>query len=373
MPFLKTDLDDKVELQRAATLQGKGCLQEAASIYRNILMNEPDNPGILHNLGVVLAQAGQPEEALALFDQVVAAHPDYVHAQVNRARALHTLGNLAETTAAYDRALTLQPRLYPVQQRQALALLEQSRRAEAMDHFAKTHNLRRDIKFAGRDHISFSQTTRLKIEHDIQQFVYLADKNVKPERFETLAALYKEALAEIAWPDEATAAIELPEVWRNKLSDSYNQPLHLALAPELPGSALSPSFNIPNEGADDIATLGHVTARHHQISRPRGGPVSVSECKLVSFTPASKSSSEGVERARRMMSRSPSSVRSTSDPSSTPASRASALGKRNPKLLPHFKILMTILHLRIYNDYTSDWKSSQAGPGAGCGVPDASD
>ncbi len=255
------------DIQRAVALHREGRLDEAAALYRDLLNTAPEHGAVLHNLGVVLGEQGEPAAALGLFDRAIAAEPDYVHAHVNRGGALQSLGRLEDAAMSYQRALVLQPDLYAVRLRHALVLLALGRRAEALGHFHHTHALRRDPSFMGPDHPSFRRSSRLKIAHDAAQFHYLAAKGINPERFTALEALYEQAISGIAWPQDAAAAIELPPDWRDRLADSYNRPLHIAKTAELAGPALNPALDAAavtkafEQNAAGIAVIDHVLSR----------------------------------------------------------------------------------------------------------------
>lgn len=250
----------EADIARAVALHEEGRLEEAAAAYRAILKAEPDHAGVNHNLGVVLAQSGEPARAITMFDRALGARPDHVMAHVNRAGALESLGRDEDAEAAYGRALALQPDLYPAQLRRALLLLGLGRRAEAMDHFRATRALRRDPVFMGHDHASFAQTSRYKLAHDAAQFRYLAARGVEPDRFTALAALYEAALGGIAWPDDRAAVVDLDAAWRARLADSYNRALRAAdatagdsaLNPALDGAAITRAYG---EAAPGVAVI----------------------------------------------------------------------------------------------------------------------
>ncbi len=231
---LPGDIDSEIE--RAVTLHRDDRLDDAAELYGDILKAAPDHPGVLHNLGVVLARLGKLEDAIGLFDRAIDARPDYTYAFVNRGGALQSLGRLEDAALSYDQALSLQANFYPIQRRQALVLLALGRRVQAMECFSHTHGQRRNEDAADK-------TSRLKLAHDAAQFCHLAAKGVEPERFGALADLYEQALAEIDWPPDAAAPSGLPPDWRDRLGDSYNRPLYRAQGAELAQDALNPALD----------------------------------------------------------------------------------------------------------------------------------
>ena len=86
-----------------------GKLDEAEAAYRDILADVPDNPGVLHNLGIIAAQSGRRTEAIALFDRAIEADPGYVSAHFNRANALRQEGRADDAIESYRRAVALEP------------------------------------------------------------------------------------------------------------------------------------------------------------------------------------------------------------------------------------------------------------------------
>jgi tetratricopeptide (TPR) repeat protein len=98
-------LEDLIQLHRA------GRLDEAESGYRRLLIEQPDNPEVLHLLGIVRGQRGDMHEALELVRRAGELDPDNPTCQ-------HTLGEmylrehrLDEAEAAYVRARVLNPNL----------------------------------------------------------------------------------------------------------------------------------------------------------------------------------------------------------------------------------------------------------------------
>ena len=135
------DLQDL--LQRAVTSHQHGQLDQAASLYEEVLKQEPRNfaglqffgvlrgqqgrhveaarlleaalvlrpedPGALLNYGQLLLQAGRPQDALTAFDKVLKVRTDFFAALYNRAVALAALKRFAEAASGYDRALAINP------------------------------------------------------------------------------------------------------------------------------------------------------------------------------------------------------------------------------------------------------------------------
>ena len=269
-------LDD--DIAEAVDHHRRGRLADAAAAYRRILGAHPDHPGVLHNLGVILAQTGEPAAALDRFNRALTVKPDYPAAHMNRAGALQALGRFDEAIAGYDRAsalvpshpephigkgdalrrlgrfdeatrcyrraLALDPAHYRAHLDLGLALNASGRRREALDHFRTTLAIRRGPHPVDPDHYSFRSVSRQKIRHDIEQFRYLASAGSDPDRFRGLADAYEAVERDMDWPADDAELVPLPDDLRARIRESFNRPIHRVDAPELPGSSLNPNLDV---------------------------------------------------------------------------------------------------------------------------------
>ena len=242
---------EDADLARAAALHRDGRLAEAVAAYRALLADDPENAGTWHNMGVALAETGEPGAALDAFDRALALRPDYLHAHTNRGGALQSLGRHADAAAAYGEALTLDPALYEIRLREGLMLLASGDRAGALEAFGRTHAIRRNPVAMGADHPSFSRSSRAKLAHDAAQLRHLAGTGVEGGRFGALAALYDRAAA--GMPD-GTVPTALPDDIRAALKTTYNRAIHTSEAGETGQGALHPSFSGPDVEARYRAT-----------------------------------------------------------------------------------------------------------------------
>ena len=103
----KTSLQDT--FKQALALHQAGRLQQAETLYRQILATQPDNPQALHYLGILAHQLGKNEIAAALIHKALNCSPDYVEAHINLGITLKAQGKLDEAVASFQRALTLKP------------------------------------------------------------------------------------------------------------------------------------------------------------------------------------------------------------------------------------------------------------------------
>lgn len=69
--------DPEVVFNRARQLAAEGRLEEAASLYRALILREPEAPGPYNNLAAIHAQRGELEEARRLLRKAIERHPGY--------------------------------------------------------------------------------------------------------------------------------------------------------------------------------------------------------------------------------------------------------------------------------------------------------
>jgi Tfp pilus assembly protein PilF len=218
-----------------------GRLTQAESAYRAALAIVPADPGVTHNLGVTIAAQGDHGAAVGCFEAALGADPGFVSAHYNRAVALLRLGNTPEAIKAFSRAATLEPQHYEAHRALGFLWLSQGERGRALDHLARTYELRRGDDRTAIALKSLTMTTRHKLEHDAEQFRYLSQRTRDGLRFDLLARSYR-AVAEQVSNEVAT----LSDAQIDALGDGYNTPIHLRAAPEVGGGAV-------NERADRSA------------------------------------------------------------------------------------------------------------------------
>lgn len=173
-------------MQRATALHQQGRLDEARTIYRQVLTALPRDVGALHlmalalgaqrahvealahfrralavepragvvwsNQAILLRDMRRPAEALASAERAIALQPGFADAHNNRGNALKDLDRLEEALASYDRALALQPGHPEAHYNRGHVLLKLERPEEALaaldralalrDHHAEAHNNR---------------------------------------------------------------------------------------------------------------------------------------------------------------------------------------------------------------------------------------
>jgi hypothetical protein len=117
--------------------------------------------------------------------------------------------------------------------------LSQSERGRALDHLARTYELRRGDNRTTMALKSLTTSTRHKLEHDAEQFLHLSQQTRDRLRFELLARSYRAIAKQI--PNSVTV---LSDEQIEGLGDDYNTPIHLRAAPEIPGRAVNERMDL---------------------------------------------------------------------------------------------------------------------------------
>lgn len=211
-----------------------GRLGEAEAAYRAALEIAPGHAVITQNLGVVVAAQGKHHAAIGHFDQVIAAEPHYVSAHYNRAVALQELGQSREAIRGFGRVCTLEPAHYDAHHALGLLWLAEGERGRALDHFARTYELRRGEDRTGIAAKSLTCATRSKLLHDSEQFRFLSKRRRDGQRFEMLARTYAEVAKDVS--EDVT---KLSDRQLDMLGDDYNTAITICGTPEISVRAVS--------------------------------------------------------------------------------------------------------------------------------------
>jgi tetratricopeptide (TPR) repeat protein len=105
-----TDEDDvAADLSEAFELQSAGQLDEAAVLYREVLVAEPESIVALFNLGVIEDTQGDATQAARYYEDVLAIQPDHVPAMFNLAVLHSDAGEIDEAIRLYRNVLAVDP------------------------------------------------------------------------------------------------------------------------------------------------------------------------------------------------------------------------------------------------------------------------
>ena len=110
----------------------------------------------------------------------------------------YALGDTPEAIKSFGRAATLEPEHHEAHRALGFLWLAQGERGRALDHFARTYELRRGDDRTAIALKSLTTATRHKLEHDAEQFLHLSQRTRQRLRFELLARSYRAIAEQVA-------------------------------------------------------------------------------------------------------------------------------------------------------------------------------
>lgn len=220
---------------------------EAITHYQRAVELRPDDAELHKNLGIALREAGRFDEALSPLRRAVELEPSHVQAHHNLGKTLAALGQPATAIPHYRAALDLSPDLWDCRTDHGKAFIDQGKFSEAVDIFTSTFERKhRPWPEQAEKLAIFTRTTRVKLDHDIEQLSYLLDKGRLGPDYKDVLADYK-ALKRRLFDGDArvtdapTEEVELPDDVSERITGTYNRFYHRALEPEIAGGALNPA------------------------------------------------------------------------------------------------------------------------------------
>ena len=226
------------------TLQELDRLEEAVASYTKAIALKPDYTEAHYNLGNTLEELGRSTDAEASYRKAIALKPDFAEAHSNLGITLRELGRSTDAEASYRRAIALKPDYADAHSNLGVTLQELGKLEDALVQYKKSFELVRGKNPVDPQHKSFRLISKAKMEHDIEQFEYLAASGYEREKFQALGNVYKAVSSEINWPTNDAEIIPLTDKYQKLLMDTYNRSIHLLEAPELPDPTLSNTLDI---------------------------------------------------------------------------------------------------------------------------------
>ena len=225
------------------TLKALGRLDEALASYNQAIALKPDFAVAHNNLGNTLKALGRLDEALASYNQAIALKPEFAEAHNNLGNTLKALGRLDEALASYNQAIALKPDFVKAHNNLGITLNALGSRESALKHFERSLQLTRGINPVDLYHKSFRHISIAKLDHDIEQFNYIAASGIGIKKFQELAMLYQTVKSEINHTLD-TDIIHLSDKHHLLLGDTFNRPIHILEAPALDMSAIGDSLDV---------------------------------------------------------------------------------------------------------------------------------
>jgi len=124
-----------------ATLIRVKKFHEANNLIERGQSLDANNPELIFNQGLLLAEAKEYEKALVSFDRSIELKPDYAEAWSNRGIALNDLKRYGDALASYVRAIEFKPDYVEAWNNRGAVLVDLNRYEEALSSFDKSIEL----------------------------------------------------------------------------------------------------------------------------------------------------------------------------------------------------------------------------------------
>lgn len=134
-----------LKIQQALDLHLAGDFGPAATLYGEVLKEEPENFDALHLLGMAAHQTGDHQGALAMVDKALAVRPDAADALSNRSAILMELGLPERALESCTRSLQLNSSNPEAYFNAGNALAKLGRRQEAVEQYHLALSIRPDF------------------------------------------------------------------------------------------------------------------------------------------------------------------------------------------------------------------------------------
>lgn len=140
--------DPAALLEQALVLHADGKLEDAESLYRQVLAADAGNFTATQCLGVIASQRGQYQEAVRLISEALSVNPRSAMAHLNLGIALGKLGRYPEALNHYRFSLQLNPDVADTYMNRAVALHALQRHGEALADYDRALALKPDFALA---------------------------------------------------------------------------------------------------------------------------------------------------------------------------------------------------------------------------------
>ena len=221
------------------TLKDLGNLQEAEKSYKKAIELKSNYTKAHLNIGLIFQNIGKLKEAELSTRKAIELNPNFADAYINLGTILNDLGKSQEAESSYLKAIELNPKIAEAHSNLGVILLEKNEHQSSLKYFSESAVLLRGRKAQIRS----KKISKAKVDHDIEQFEYLASQGYESEKFTALAILYKKIASEINWPS-TTQLISLTNNHQNLLKDSYNRLINQIEAPRLQHAAVNSLLDI---------------------------------------------------------------------------------------------------------------------------------
>ena len=135
----KISIEDAMAM--AVQMHQRGMIEEAESVYNDVLSVDANQPDAIHYLGVIAHQLGDSTKGLALVEKSLAINPNQPDALNNLGNIFRELGQLDDAKSAYNKVLELAPEHADTWVNVGVILRQLSNPEDALDKLKKAIEL----------------------------------------------------------------------------------------------------------------------------------------------------------------------------------------------------------------------------------------
>ncbi len=242
----------KVEtpLALAGVHRRTGDVDKAITVLRGAQKASPDHAGLTNNLASLLAETGALEESRELLEALIARDATSTAGHYNLGNTLKAMGEPEAAVRHLRQATALDPGFYSAWHNLGNTLLDLGSVDEAADAYDRATAIKRRPGGPAVPANNFNQTSRTKLEHDIEQLGYLLERGVLGPAHQQTASAYRAALSVLETPEADSHMVDLPAAAAAMLKPTYNRMIHKDVGAALDGPAVNPDLDIAAIEAD---------------------------------------------------------------------------------------------------------------------------
>ncbi len=227
-----------------------GDVDRAIAVLRDAHRASPDHSGLTNNLASLLAEAGALAESRELLEALVASDATSTAGHYNLGKTLKAMDEPEAAVQHLTRATELDPGFYSAWHNLGNTLLDLGRVGDAAKAYEHATAIKRRPGGPETPPNNFNQTSRTKLEHDIEQLDYLLDRGMLASPHQQTVAAYRAALDMLETPEADSHMVDLPAVTAAVLKPTYNRLIHKDPGAALDGPAVNPDLDIAVIEAD---------------------------------------------------------------------------------------------------------------------------
>lgn len=236
----------------------KGIADEACRLLYEATLAEPQNKDFMYSLGVALQESGKSDEALSKYEEI----DDMPEAQNNMGNIYRQKGELDKARECFDKALEINPRMIWAYLNKALLERQENNQKQAEGLLLKA--LQIDPDFV---HALYQLSIQNRLNKNFNEALQLIEQAVKlTEKVDTVWVEYGKVLRALNRPKDALNAFEKAIELNRFCTDAYFEKA-VILEEEDPSASEEAYRNVLRTDPDNIAACNNLGALLYRQNR----------------------------------------------------------------------------------------------------------